>query len=66
MKNTEILIKLALEEDGVFNDVTTKSLISKSKKAKAVLIANKPGILCGVRIFADVIEIGRASCRERV
>lgn len=66
MKNTEILIKLALEEDGVFNDVTTKSLISKNKKAKAVLIANKPGILCGVRIFADVFKTIDGKCRVRI
>lgn len=63
MKNTKILIDLALEEDGVFNDVTTKTLISQNKKAKAVLIANKPGILCGVNIFVEVFKTIDRKCR---
>ncbi|MDR1926330.1 MAG: carboxylating nicotinate-nucleotide diphosphorylase [Endomicrobium sp.] len=50
------LISLALEEDGVFNDVTTKEFIPKDKQAKAVLIANKSGILCGTDIFMQVFK----------
>ncbi|MDR2425588.1 MAG: carboxylating nicotinate-nucleotide diphosphorylase [Endomicrobium sp.] len=62
MNNTRTLIKLALEEDGVFNDITTKSLIPKDKKAKAVLIANRHGILCGVDIFAEVFKTIDKKC----
>ncbi|GMO65472.1 MAG: carboxylating nicotinate-nucleotide diphosphorylase [Endomicrobiia bacterium] len=50
------LINLALEEDSVFNDITTKEFIHKDKQAEAVLIANKPGILCGVDIFIKVFK----------
>lgn len=63
MKNTKTLIELALKEDGVFNDVTTKSLIPKEKKAKAVLIANKSGILCGTKIFAEVFKTIDKKCK---
>ena len=54
--NTKNLISLALKEDGVFNDITTKALISKDKRARAVLIANKPGVLCGVNVFVKVFK----------
>ncbi|MCL2144205.1 MAG: carboxylating nicotinate-nucleotide diphosphorylase [Endomicrobia bacterium] len=65
MKNTKNLITLALKEDGVFNDITTKSLIPAAKKAKAVLIANKPGILCGVDISAEVFKSIDKKCKVK-
>ncbi|MCL1971427.1 MAG: carboxylating nicotinate-nucleotide diphosphorylase [Endomicrobia bacterium] len=65
MKNTKILIELALKEDSVFNDITTKSLIPGDKKAKAVLIANQTGILCGIDIFIEVFKTIDKKCRVR-
>lgn len=50
------IIDSALEEDGVFNDITTKEFIPKDKRATAVLIANKPGVLCGIDIFTQVFK----------
>jgi len=53
---TRSLINLALEEDSVFNDITTKEFVDKDKRAKAVLVANESGILCGVGVFIEVFK----------
>ncbi|MDR3112275.1 MAG: carboxylating nicotinate-nucleotide diphosphorylase [Elusimicrobiota bacterium] len=63
MKNLDILIKLALEEDGVFNDITTINFIPKNKKAKAVLTAVTPGVLCGVSVFAKIFKTVDKNCK---
>jgi nicotinate-nucleotide pyrophosphorylase (carboxylating) len=63
MENIDILIKLALKEDGVFKDITSKEFIPKDKKAKAVLFAKKPGILCGIDIFAKVFKTVDKNCK---
>ncbi len=63
VNNTDSLIDLALKEDGVFNDITTKEFIPKDKWAKAVLIANSPGILCGADIFIKVFKTIDKKCK---
>jgi nicotinate-nucleotide pyrophosphorylase (carboxylating) len=63
MKNIDILIKLALKEDGAFKDITTKEFIPKDKKAKAVLFAKKSGILCGIDIFTKVFKSIDKNCK---
>ncbi|BAV59173.1 nicotinate-nucleotide diphosphorylase (carboxylating) [Endomicrobiia bacterium] len=63
VNNTDSLIDLALKEDGVFDDITTKEFIPKDKRAKAVLIANSPGILCGVDIFIKVFKAIDKKCK---
>ncbi|MCA6071780.1 MAG: hypothetical protein LE168_05400, partial [Endomicrobium sp.] len=59
----KILIELALKEDGVFGDITTKEFVSKDKYAKAALIANKSGILCGTDLFIKVFKTIDKRCR---
>lgn len=61
--NTQKLINLALQEDGAFYDITTKEFIPKEKKAKVVAIANKPGILCGADVFAEVYKTISKECK---
>ncbi|MDR2192462.1 MAG: carboxylating nicotinate-nucleotide diphosphorylase [Endomicrobium sp.] len=61
--NIKTLIDIALREDKVFNDITTKEFVGKDKTAKAVLIANKPGVLCGTRIFEKVYKTIDKKCR---
>ncbi|MDR3274638.1 MAG: carboxylating nicotinate-nucleotide diphosphorylase [Endomicrobium sp.] len=61
--NTDILLNIALEEDNVFNDVTTKEFIPKDKCSKAVLIANQSGIVCGVEFFARVFKAIDKRCK---
>ncbi|OEG70745.1 hypothetical protein ATZ36_17385 [Candidatus Endomicrobiellum trichonymphae] len=63
VNNTDSLIDLALKEDGVFDDITTKEFIPKNKQAKAVLIANNLGILCGTDIFIKVFKTIDKKCR---
>ncbi|MDR2709474.1 MAG: carboxylating nicotinate-nucleotide diphosphorylase [Elusimicrobiota bacterium] len=61
--NLETLISIALKEDEVLNDITTKFFLGDSPNAKAVLIAKADGILCGVDIFKKVFESVDPSCK---
>ncbi len=54
MNTIDTLIDLALKEDGAFNDITSKEFVPEDKKAKAVLIANRDGVLAGVDVFIKV------------
>jgi nicotinate-nucleotide pyrophosphorylase (carboxylating) len=63
MNTLDTLIKLALEEDGAFNDITSKEFVPEDKKAKAVLIANKDGVLAGVDVFVKVFKTLDNNCQ---
>ncbi len=54
--NISKLIREALAEDKAYNDVTTLAVIPENSKTKAFLIAKQPGIVCGLKIFADVFR----------
>ncbi|MDR1122923.1 MAG: carboxylating nicotinate-nucleotide diphosphorylase, partial [Endomicrobium sp.] len=66
MNTIDVLIDLALKEDGVFNDITSKEFVPKDKKAKAVLIANKDGVLAGVDVFVEVFKTLDDSCKAAI
>jgi len=59
----DTFINFALEEDSVFDDITTREFVPKDKQAKALLIANKDGILCGVDIFVKVFKVIDGKCK---
>jgi nicotinate-nucleotide pyrophosphorylase (carboxylating) len=61
--NIQTLIDIALSEDKVFGDITTKEFVDKGKTAKAVLIANKPGVLCGTEVFEKVYKTINKKCK---
>lgn len=42
------LVKTALEEDEASNDLTTLATVLPTRKARAVLVAREPGVICGV------------------
>jgi nicotinate-nucleotide pyrophosphorylase (carboxylating) len=63
MKTLDVLIKIALEEDSAFNDITSKEFVPENKKAKAVLIAKGDGVLAGVDIFVKVFKILNDNCK---
>lgn len=65
-KKIQHLIDLALKEDFAFDDITTKEFIPKGKKAKAVLIANAPGILCGSNVFSQVFKTLDKRCKVKM
>jgi nicotinate-nucleotide pyrophosphorylase (carboxylating) len=66
MNTIDIIIDLALKEDGVFNDITSKNFVPADKKAKAVLIANKDGVLAGVDVFIEVFKTLDGSCKVAI
>lgn len=51
------LIKNALEEDRVYEDITTLSIVDKDSRAQVELIAKEDGTLCGLDVFARTFEI---------
>ncbi|MDR2252113.1 MAG: carboxylating nicotinate-nucleotide diphosphorylase [Endomicrobium sp.] len=66
MKTLNTLIKIALEEDAAFNDITSKNFVPENKNAKAILIANKDGVLAGVNIFVKVFKTLDESCKAAI
>jgi nicotinate-nucleotide pyrophosphorylase (carboxylating) len=66
MNTIDALIDLSLKEDGVFNDITSKKFVPADKKAKAVLIANKDGVLAGVDVFIKVFKTLDDSCKTSI
>lgn len=66
MNTIDTLINLALKEDGSFNDITSKKFVPANKKAKAVLVANKYGVLAGVDVFVEVFKTLDDSCKVAI
>ncbi|MDR0985246.1 MAG: carboxylating nicotinate-nucleotide diphosphorylase [Endomicrobium sp.] len=60
--NNNLLIDLALQEDGVYNDITTTWFVPESKKISAVLISNSSGILCGVDYVTRIFNTLDSKC----
>jgi len=59
------LIQNALAEDKAYNDITTKSVIPKGMKTNASLLAKQDGIICGLKIFAQVFSYLDPSIKVR-
>ncbi len=51
------IIKNALEEDRVYEDITTLSIVKRGSRAKVELIAKEEGVLCGLDVFTRTFEI---------
>lgn len=54
---TSQLIRLALEEDHAFQDVSTLWTIPEAQRAKALLIPRAEGVLCGGPLFAEAFRL---------
>jgi nicotinate-nucleotide pyrophosphorylase (carboxylating) len=52
----DFLVKLALAEDVSRGDITTRAIITKEQKAKAVITAKEEGVIAGLAIAADVFR----------
>ncbi len=50
------IVKRALQEDVGSGDITTKSIITKDKFVKAVLLAKEDCVICGVGIAGEVFK----------
>lgn len=51
------IIKNALLEDKVHDDITTESITSLDSKAEIDLISKENGKICGLNVFSRVFEI---------
>jgi nicotinate-nucleotide pyrophosphorylase len=51
------IIKNALLEDRVYDDITTKSISSTDSKAEISLISKENGKICGLGVFSRVFQI---------
>lgn len=51
------LIKLALEEDGAYADVTTLSTVPEEKKSEARMLARQAGVVVGMAIAAEAFRL---------
>ncbi len=51
------LIKLALEEDGAYADVTTLSTVSEEQESEARMLARHAGIVVGMAIAAEAFRL---------
>ena len=55
-KDIEILIDLAISEDYISGDPTTKSLISPSDSGSAIIVSDQEGVLAGIDVALFVFS----------
>ena len=53
----ERLVRMALEEDAPWGDITSQALIPASARVSAILAAREPGVLCGEDIFTAAMTL---------
>lgn len=53
----ERLVRMALEEDAPWGDITSQSLIPAAARVTAALAAREPGVLCGEDIFTAAMSL---------
>jgi nicotinate-nucleotide pyrophosphorylase (carboxylating) len=46
-------VRLALEEDGAFNDVTTLATVLSDRRSRAILVAREAGVIAGVPLAVE-------------
>lgn len=51
------LVRLALEEDAPWGDLTSQTLVPAGKRFVASLVAREPGVLCGAALFAAAMQV---------
>jgi nicotinate-nucleotide pyrophosphorylase (carboxylating) len=51
------LVRMALEEDAPWGDITSQSLIPAAARVIAELVAREPGVLCGEDVFAAAMSL---------
>ena len=58
-------VRLALQEDIGFGDITTENLTDGSECLKAELNTRSEGVLCGCEVFKAVFEIFLTALRKK-
>jgi nicotinate-nucleotide pyrophosphorylase (carboxylating) len=57
----ERVVRLALEEDAPWGDVTSEALVPVESRAAARLVARETGVLCGEDVFTVAMEMAGAA-----
>jgi len=50
------LVRMALEEDGAFNDVTTIATVVSARRARGAIVARRSGTVCGVTLALETFR----------
>ena len=53
----ERIVRLALDEDAPWGDLTSQTLVPAEARAKASLVAREPGVLCGTALFTAAMQL---------
>ena len=53
----ERLVRLALEEDAPWGDLTSQTLVPAETSFVASLVAREPGVLCGAALFSAAMQL---------
>jgi len=61
----ERLVRMALEEDAPWGDITSQSLIPEAARTTAELVAREPGVLCGLHVFTAAMSHTDSSIATR-
>jgi nicotinate-nucleotide pyrophosphorylase (carboxylating) len=52
----ERIVRMALDEDAPWGDITSQTLIPASSRVTAQLVAREPGVLCGEDVFVAAMK----------
>jgi nicotinate-nucleotide pyrophosphorylase (carboxylating) len=50
------VVRMALDEDAPWGDITSAALIPESARVRAQLVAREPGVLCGEDVFTTAMK----------
>ncbi len=50
------LVRMALEEDGAFNDITTIATVVSARRARGAIVARRAGTVCGVLLALEAFQ----------
>jgi nicotinate-nucleotide pyrophosphorylase (carboxylating) len=53
----DALVRMALDEDGAFNDITTIATVVSERRARAKLVAREPGVIAGVPLALETFRL---------
>ncbi len=65
-KSVRPFLKQALQEDGAWNDRTSKSVIASSQEARGEILAKGTGVLAGLPLVAEVYRLIDKRCRVKI
>jgi len=56
-------VKLALDEDAPFGDITSEACVDEDVRVNAVLVAKAPGVIAGTEFAREAFEQCAARCQ---